>query len=99
MSKFREYLKEHLDSGNLRDLSRHGADGGFNGLIYHSELMELYLDCEDEILSLWEDMGCPLPTVENGIHMMVSKLCWGAAEMVAEEVADEMDEEAEDAEA
>ena len=52
---FREYLKEQLDADSLRDLADHGADGGFRGLTYYTELMDLYTSCEDEILEIWQN--------------------------------------------
>lgn len=97
---FRDYLKEHLDADDLRNIARNGADGGFNGLIWSKDMMECFQENESEILDLWGEMGgADLPSItEHGLSGMVDRLVWGAAEILAEELAEEMEEEAEEEE-
>jgi hypothetical protein len=55
----RESLKEL--SGNLADCSKHGADGGFSGFIYHSEAIAFFLHNRRDIIKnlelLAEELG------------------------------------------
>jgi hypothetical protein len=55
----RESLKEL--SGNLADCSKHGADGGFSGFIYHSETIVFFLHNRRDIIKnldlLAEELG------------------------------------------
>jgi hypothetical protein len=54
-----ESLKEL--SGNLADCSKHGADGGFSGFIYHSETIAFFLHNRRDIIKnlelLAEELG------------------------------------------
>ena len=88
---FRSYLLDNLDRDDLINISQHGADGGFNGLIWSKDMMDCYLENEDEILALWD--GLDLPSIqEHGLSGVVDRLVWGAAEMLAEELAEELED-------
>lgn len=91
---FRSYLLDNLDRDDLINISQHGADGGFNGLIWSKDMMDCYLENEDEILTIWQDSGMEFPTMEDchSLGAMVDRLVWGAAEMLAEELAEELED-------
>ena len=48
MSEIREWFKETL-ADSAEDINNHGCDGGFPGIIYTSECVELYNRFESEI--------------------------------------------------
>lgn len=49
---FREWFNANLID-SAADIANHGADGGFNGIIYTAELVELHDKYEEE---LWDEI-------------------------------------------
>lgn len=86
--------------GQIRDLSEHGANAGWPGLTYTSDMVEFYAEHSDD---LWElaadhadDMGETVPQImarrEVSSHGdLVTFLCWFAAESLASEVVADID--------
>jgi hypothetical protein len=56
-STFEEWLTDTLDADQISDLARHGADGGWPGLTYTSDCVELYDEYEAEIWELGREMA------------------------------------------
>lgn len=68
---FRDWLEENMDADELRDLSEHGASGGFSGLTYYSETVALYDRFEDEI---WDAMYEDAPVEGMSILSFMASL-------------------------
>ncbi len=51
---FLDWLTDHFDGNQLRDLYTHGAVGGFPGITTYSQTGRLYSEFEDEIWQLLE---------------------------------------------
>ena len=58
---FNDYLQERFEgvegTEELRDITRHGLSGGVSSFIYYTELRNLFLTYEDEILFMCEECG------------------------------------------
>ena len=101
-NSFLDWLTDHLDGNQLRDLVEHGAAGGFSGMTTYVQTSRLYAEFEDEIWEMLEmqtDMGgfknimafmATLKGIEgvaNGIHF--KNLCvWFAAEEYARQIVE-----------
>ncbi|HDY88034.1 MAG TPA: hypothetical protein ENH82_07985 [bacterium] len=46
---FKEWMEKQYDKQELKDMIEHGVDGGFSGLIYYSETVELFEEHKEEI--------------------------------------------------
>lgn len=53
---FKDWMLQQFDRSELKDISNHGVDGGFNGLIYTAECVALHDAYEKELWDmLYED--------------------------------------------
>jgi hypothetical protein len=54
-NSFKNWMLEQFDRIQLADIANHGANNGFCGLVYTSELRELYTKYEEEIWDMLEE--------------------------------------------
>jgi hypothetical protein len=110
---FRQWLKDNLDAGQLRDLANHGADAGWPGLIYTSDTVKLFDQFGDEIWELAVEQAEQLG--EGNVATMIggfrradmldsldtfkNLMVWFAAEEYARQLTDGEAEDADDEEA
>ena len=95
--------EEHDDlTATLKDISRHGIDGGFHGFIYYTETAKFYDANIAEIVKLcdsWEqEVGEPVKNPHrisdpNEVEQDQAKnwFAWFAAESVAHEAANRLE--------
>jgi len=99
---FKEWMLKHFDADEIKDISNHGVDGGFNGLIYTTECVKLHDEYEKELWDmLYEDAkefgfdNVPAfmatwnrKDMLNDLDQIKNMIVWYAAEKIAnEEVA------------
>lgn len=96
---FRSWVMSHFDRETLRDIANHGADSGFNGIIYTNECVEIH---DKYAAELWDMMyedskefGCKsVPEfmgtwqrkdMLNDLDQMKNMIVWYAVEKIASE--------------
>ncbi len=72
MKTFESWMRKQFDRSQLKDIVKHGVQGGFSGLIYYSETTALYRKFKDEIWNnLYEDAsdyGCTTLELINNFN-------------------------------
>jgi len=53
---FKSMMLREYEEDQLKDMITHGVDGGFHGLIYYSETVELFEKYRDDIFEKLSDM-------------------------------------------
>lgn len=92
---FRDWLeKEHAES--LKDISEHGADSGYHGMIYNVDINAILNRWESEIEGIVEEIGtigegyqhyCDRRKDSFSLQGLKCWLVWSAAELIAHEIA------------
>jgi hypothetical protein len=98
---FKEWFEEHLKD-NASDIANHGIDGGFSGVIYTSECVELFDKYDKEIWDLAveqaEEYGCNVleliltfrrKDMVEDINQFKNLMVWFACETLAMEFCNE----------
>lgn len=104
MNTFKQWMLEKFERDELRDMVEHGVQGGFSGLIYYQETVELYEQYYQEIWEMLCDeansLGMnPVELINNfrrsssvvNHKEFVNLLVWFAAEKVAYDVIENGD--------
>ena len=96
MTAEREYtiLDETFTFDELKDISNHGANTGYHGFIYSSDLADKYDANEDEIDSRVYDLGFTIGGVmlERDMHTLQEYkewACWFYLETSAHDIVEE----------
>ncbi len=55
MGTIKDFIREHYDSSNIRDICGHGMGGGWAPLIHYTETSAFYDDHEEEIWSMLQE--------------------------------------------
>lgn len=55
LKSFKEWMATNFEHYQLADIVNHGIEGGFPGLTYYSETIELYKQFEEEIWDMLEE--------------------------------------------
>ena len=99
---FKDWMLEQFDRCELRDIAQHGANGGWSGITYYKDTVELYERFSDGLWEMLEEdaeaHGHKNPfeliatfggaaNVSNDITFK-NLIVWYAAERVAFEVTD-----------
>lgn len=99
---FEDWLLANIDADTARNLREHGASCGIGGLCYYSETVELFnafgneielLAMDDGDMELWEIAKA---SEAGGITQLINALVWRAAERLAHNLEDQLDEVEED---
>ena len=93
---FREYLEETYSEQEIRDIAKHGCEGGVDGMIFYSETTELYdefaEDLHDHIMYHME-MGGEFPDfILNNFSSprhFKNAMVWLVTESIACELVDD----------
>ena len=84
-----EALDQHFeDIDQVKDIARHGCDGGVNGFTYHYELREFFFDHEEEIEWIMDDNGityADLNVDHEYIQDYITKAVWYVVQYWAEQ--------------
>ena len=88
---FQKYITSQYSHNELADIANHGCSGGVSGLIYYTELKQLYREYAGdihEIIGQWcDETGEKYPECvakELGcFDMFVSAVVWFAVEWIA----------------
>ena len=84
-----EALDQHFeDIDQVKDIARHGCEGGVNGFIYHYELREFFFDHEEEIEWIMDDNGityADLNVDHEYIQDYITKAVWYVVQYWAEQ--------------
>ena len=86
-------LGEIFEFDELKDVAKHGADTGVHGFTYSSDLYDMYIEYEDEIMDLLESLGYTLGDVfqERGFDTLQcfrEWACWVYLEVTARRITD-----------
>ena len=99
---FEDWFLANMGVDSARDLREHGASCGVGGLCYYSETVELFnafgneielLAMDDGDMELWEIAKA---SEAGGITQLINALVWRAAERLAHNLEDQLDEIEED---
>jgi hypothetical protein len=90
---FRKYITTQYDHNTLADIANHGCSGGIGGLIYYTELKDLYGEYAGDIHAIFDEYcdqtGEEFPSYvakELGcFNSFVSAAVWFAVEWIAHE--------------
>lgn len=93
---FRELILNNFDDFNLTDIATQGCEGGFNGLIYDSELIDLYDRYHYEMWAMMNANHDENPTDNGPLSVLNINKCvddtsfkrqivWYCAEFIASE--------------
>lgn len=89
LNKFEQVVIEQIGIFSLADCGNHGANCGYNGFTYTSDIEETYQECEDEILSILSDSEAPdSEAAYETISQIISYRTLTAAEIVASQLTD-----------
>ena len=84
-----EALDERFDNmDELKDIARHGCEGGVNGFIYSHELREFFYTHEDEIEWIMDDCAIKysdLNVDHEYIQDYITKAVWWIVQHYAED--------------
>lgn len=97
---FTDWISAQYSHDELVDMCHYGCIGGFNGLIYYTEITSLYAKYKEDIWELLADQAiqCGYDDVISFIYSVSmmqdsinsdtfeNKLVWCAAELVANEL-------------
>ena len=95
---FENWFLANMDADTARNLREHGASCGIGGLCYYSETLELFnafgneielLAMDDGDMELWEIAKA---SEAGGITQLINALVWRAAERLAHNLEDQLDE-------
>ena len=103
MNNFKEYMRNHFEFDELRDIARHGcASVAPGGMIYFYETTDLYLNHKDALHEIldehMENTGdTPKYILDNlgDFTQFANAMVWLCAELVAYELANDDIEESE----
>lgn len=102
---FTEWMRNQYDNDELRDITEHGMDAGFSGLIYTTECCRVFDQYADEIWDLARETADSIGA-ENVADMIAdfrrsdlleswdqfrNLMVWFAAEEIARQLVDEID--------
>ena len=65
---FEQWLRNQYTHNTLADITNHGAQSGFTGLIYYDETSSLYDHYSDEIWQMIEDGVCAREVTSAEVH-------------------------------
>ena len=95
---FYQWMKDHYEYEELKDIATYGCVNGFSGLIYYSETVALYEQFKEELhdkLDEWmRDIGetPDFITKELGNYTgFANAMVWFVAEQYANEIYETMD--------
>ena len=90
---FHGFIVSNFDKDQLADMAKYGANTGYAGLTYSSDLYDLFEEHEDEIWSILEEAGVFFSDfIENGevwtMQQVREPAIWAAAECIAQQVTE-----------
>lgn len=92
MSDFERWMREQYEPDQLREIAQYGCQQGVPGMIYYSEINEVYDKFRRDLWNIFieycEDLGSsPLNRVQSH-ESLTTMLVWTAAEIVAQRLGD-----------
>ena len=88
---FHDFITTNFDKDQLADMAKYGANTGYAGLTYSSDLYDLFEAHEEEIWDILEEAGLLFSNfIEDGQKWSMQEVrepaTWAAAEIIAHQI-------------
>ena len=90
---FHQFITTNFEKDQLADMAKYGANTGYAGLTYSSDLYDLFEAHEEEIWEILEDAGLFFSNfIEDGQQWSMQQVrepaTWAAAEIIAQQITE-----------
>lgn len=90
---FHEFITTNFEKDQLADMAKYGANTGYAGLTYSSDIYDLFEAHEEEIWNILEDAGLFFSHfIQDGERWTMQEVrepaTWAAAEIIAQQITE-----------